>query len=62
MVSADNLHLDVLQLIFEHISEHDISSVSLVSRSFFNGVIPRLYEKITFSDSHAKRYMKVRRH
>lgn len=62
MVSADNLHLDVLQLIFEHISEHDISSVSLVSRSFLNGVIPRLYEKITFSDSHAKRYMKVRRY
>ena len=59
MVSADNLNLDVLQLIFDHITERDIVSVTLVSRSFFYGAVPRLYRNIVFKESHAKRYLKV---
>ncbi|KAJ3844625.1 hypothetical protein F5878DRAFT_648803 [Lentinula raphanica] len=59
MVTADNLNLDVLELIFLHLSGNDLSSVALVSRSFFVGVIPSLYRKITFRLNHAKRYPKL---
>ncbi|PPQ99320.1 hypothetical protein CVT24_009188 [Panaeolus cyanescens] len=34
MVSADNLNLDVLELIFEYLSGNDLPAVALVSRSF----------------------------
>ncbi|KAJ3804042.1 hypothetical protein F5876DRAFT_83880 [Lentinula aff. lateritia] len=59
MVTADNLNLDVLESIFFHLSGNDLSSVALVSRSFFAGVIPRLYRKIMFRLNHAKRYPRV---
>lgn len=61
MVSADNLNLDVLELVFAHLaSGNDLTSVALVSRSFFAGVIPKLYERITFRLREAKRYPLVR--
>jgi hypothetical protein len=48
MVSADNLNLDVLELIFAHLAGKDLASVALVSRSFLSGAIPRLYRTILF--------------
>jgi len=56
MVTADNLNLDVLELIFAHISRNDLVSVSSVSKSFLAGVIPRLYATVFFTARHAKRY------
>ncbi|KAF5392671.1 hypothetical protein D9757_000886 [Collybiopsis confluens] len=56
MATADNLHLDILELIFIYLSGNDLVSVALVSRAFFAGVIPRLYRKIMFRLNHAKRY------
>jgi len=45
MVSAQNLNLDVLELVFAHLATgNDLASVALVSRSFLAGVIPKLYE------------------
>ncbi|KAI5116204.1 hypothetical protein M0805_006761 [Coniferiporia weirii] len=59
MVSADNLHFDVLRQIFAHISGGDLISVALVSKAFLIGVMPRLYRTITFSQSQAKKYPKT---
>ncbi|KAF7292681.1 hypothetical protein MIND_01166300 [Mycena indigotica] len=59
MVSADNVHLDVLELIFAYLSGSDLASIALVSRSFFAGVIPRLYSTLLFRLTHAKRYMSI---
>lgn len=59
MVAADNLNLDVLELIFAYLSGNDLVAVALVSRSFFAGVIPRLYRTILFRLSQAKRYPSV---
>ncbi|KAJ6587376.1 hypothetical protein B0H10DRAFT_2093934 [Mycena sp. CBHHK59/15] len=59
MVSADNVNLDVLELIFAHLSGNDLASIALVSRSFFAGVIPRLYCTLLFRLAHAKRYPTV---
>ncbi|KIY47500.1 hypothetical protein FISHEDRAFT_45143 [Fistulina hepatica ATCC 64428] len=59
MVSADNLNYDVLEVIFAFLSGNDLPSVALVSRSFLAGIIPRLYSKIAFRESHAKRYPRV---
>ncbi|KAJ7075516.1 hypothetical protein B0H15DRAFT_956436 [Mycena belliarum] len=59
MVSADNVNLDVLELIFSYLAGNDLPSVALVSRSFFAGVIPRLYCTLLFRLSHAKRYPAV---
>lgn len=57
MVSAQNLNLDVLELVFAHLAtSNDLASVALVSRSFLAGVIPRLYETLLFRLSQAKRY------
>lgn len=62
MVSADNLNLDVLELIFANLGDSgkDLASVALVSRSFFAAVIPRLYCSLVFGLSQSKRYPKVR--
>lgn len=60
MVSAENLNLDVLELIFAHLSGHDLTSVSLVSRTFFAGAIPTLYRNITYRLKEAKAYDTVR--
>ncbi|KAF8957516.1 hypothetical protein BDZ97DRAFT_1845991 [Flammula alnicola] len=56
MVSADNLNLDVLELIFGFLSGNDLPSVALVSRSFLAGVIPRLYNTIAYRLRQAKGY------
>lgn len=52
-----DLNLDVLELIFAHLSSgNDLASVALVSRSFFAGVVARLYANILFRISQSKRY------
>lgn len=56
MVTADNLNLDVLELIFAFISGNDLVAVSSVSKSFLAGVIPCLYAKVSFTAKHVKRY------
>ncbi|KAJ2919726.1 hypothetical protein MD484_g699, partial [Candolleomyces efflorescens] len=56
MVSADNLNLDVLELIFAYISAPDLTSVSLVSRSFLAGAVPTLYRTIVYRLREAKAY------
>lgn len=62
MVSADNLNLDCLELIFAYLYGNDLVSVSLVSRSFLAGVISRLYRNLIFKLNQAKRYPAVRVH
>jgi hypothetical protein len=59
MVTADNLNLDVLEIIFAYLSGRDLASVALVSRSFFGGVIPTLYCNLVYRLSHGKRYPQV---
>ena len=59
MVSADNINLDCLELIFAYLSGNDLVSVSLVSRSFLAAVIPRLYRTLSFGLHQAKRYPSV---
>ncbi|KAK6978233.1 hypothetical protein R3P38DRAFT_2580358 [Favolaschia claudopus] len=59
MVSADSVNLDVLELIFGYLSGNDLTSIALVSRSFFAGVIPRLYSTLLFRLSHVKKYPSV---
>ncbi|KAH9947752.1 hypothetical protein B0H21DRAFT_691376 [Amylocystis lapponica] len=59
MVSADNLNLDCLELIFAYLYGNDLVSVSLVSRSFLAGIIPRLYRSLVFKLNQAKRYPAV---
>ncbi|KAF8902553.1 hypothetical protein CPB84DRAFT_1775664 [Gymnopilus junonius] len=56
MVSADNLNLDVLELIFAFLFGNDLPSVALVSRSFLAAVIPRLYSSISYRLRQAKGY------
>ncbi|KJA23864.1 hypothetical protein HYPSUDRAFT_39391 [Hypholoma sublateritium FD-334 SS-4] len=56
MVSADNLNLDVLELVFCFLSGNDLPSVALVSKSFLAGVIPRLYSTISYQIRQAKGY------
>ncbi len=59
MVTADNLNLDVLELVFSHLSGNDLPSVALVSNSFYDGVLPRLYKTLWYSIRHGKKYPKV---
>ncbi|KAJ7594360.1 hypothetical protein C8J56DRAFT_926553 [Mycena floridula] len=57
MVSPDNLHLDVLELIFSFLNVNgDLAAVALVSRSFLTGVLPKLYCTLPFRLRHSKRY------
>lgn len=56
MVSADNLNLDVLELIFAYLdSIDDMAAVALVSRAFLAAVIPRLYRRLFFGLHQSKR-------
>ena len=48
MVSADNLNLDVLDLIFSHLEQHDLFHLCLVSRKFLAAAIPILYGSIGY--------------
>jgi hypothetical protein len=60
MVSADNLDFDVLTIIFSFLSSvNDYASIALVSKSFLEAVIPRLYRSLKYSLHHAKRYPRV---
>ncbi|RPD61711.1 hypothetical protein L226DRAFT_506817 [Lentinus tigrinus ALCF2SS1-7] len=59
MVSADNLNLDCLELIFAYLSGNDLVHVSLVSRSFLTAVVPRLYRTLSFGLQQAKRYPSI---
>jgi hypothetical protein len=59
MVSADNLNLDCLELVFAYLSGSDLFSVSLVSKSFLAGVIPRLYRTLVYHLGNAKRFPAV---
>jgi hypothetical protein len=60
MVSADNLNLDVLEEIFAYIPRGaDLPAIALVSRSFLEAVVPRMYEKIVFHLGLAKAYSEV---
>ncbi|KAG7095711.1 hypothetical protein E1B28_006425 [Marasmius oreades] len=59
MVTADNLNLDVLEMIFSHLPHQDLASTAVVSRSFFAGIIPRLYRDITYGLKHGKKYPRV---
>lgn len=59
MVSADNLNLDCLELVFAYLSGNDLFAVSLVSKSFLAGVIPYLYRTLVYHLGNAKRYPAV---
>lgn len=59
MVSADNLNLDCLELVFAHLSGNDLFSVSLVSKSFLAGIVPFLYRTLAYHLGNAKRYPAV---
>jgi len=48
MVSTNNLNLDVLELIFAHLEQHDLFHLCLVSQSFFDAAIPILYRSIGY--------------
>lgn len=62
MVSADNLNLDVLEEIFAYIPRGpDLPAIALVSRSFLEAVVPRLYAKISFHLRQAKNFPDVSR-
>ncbi|KZV60190.1 hypothetical protein PENSPDRAFT_360743 [Peniophora sp. CONT] len=56
MVSADNLHYDVLTIIFGYLPLPDLASVSAVSRSFQSSAEPWLYRTLPFTHAQAKRY------
>ncbi|KAF9030340.1 hypothetical protein BDZ89DRAFT_1064760 [Hymenopellis radicata] len=56
MVSADNLNIDVLELIFSFLSGNDLHSVALVSHSFYDGVLPRLYRTLRYTMRHGKKF------
>lgn len=60
MVSADNLNFDVLEQIFLYLPHGpNLASVALVSRSFLEAVVPRLYSRISFRLRQAKTYPEV---
>jgi len=59
MVSAESLNFDVLQIIFSHLSPHDLACVSQVSQSFLAGALPRLYRSLCFYHNQAKRYPRI---
>ncbi|KAF8911353.1 hypothetical protein CPB85DRAFT_1434892 [Mucidula mucida] len=55
MVTADNLNIDVLELVFSFLSGNDLHSVALVSHSFYDGVLPRLYRTLRYTMRHGKK-------
>lgn len=46
--SADNLNLDVLELIFTYLDQHDLFSLSLISQNFLAAATPLLYRSIKY--------------
>lgn len=59
MVSANNLCLDVLDLVFSNLFAYDLCAVSLVSHSFFDAAIPHLYHTLFYRRGQAKRFKYV---
>jgi len=59
MVTADNLNLDVLEQIFNFLSEDDLPSSALVNQSFFAAATPRLYNAISYGLRHSIGYDNV---
>ncbi|PFH51184.1 hypothetical protein AMATHDRAFT_3315 [Amanita thiersii Skay4041] len=59
MISAENLNLDVLGLIFDSLTTNDLCSLALVSQTFFSAVLPRLYSKLFFRNEQASCYPEV---
>ena len=51
MVSADNLNLDVLELICAYLDQHNLFHFSLVSQNFTAAATPRLYRSIGYDFS-----------
>ena len=49
MVSADNLNLDVLELIFAHLEQQDLFHLCLVSQNFLAAATPLLYRAIEYN-------------
>ena len=60
MVSAENLNLDIVELICAYLSGHDLTCVSLVNRTFLAGAITKLYTNIVYRLREAKAYETVR--
>jgi hypothetical protein len=61
MVSADNVHADVLALVFEHLAGTDVVSAAAVSHAFHAAAVPRLYAALHSRVRQAKRVPPVRR-
>ncbi|KAK2460840.1 hypothetical protein APHAL10511_007310 [Amanita phalloides] len=59
MVSVDNLHQDVLELVLVHLDAHDLCSAILVSRSFAAAAIPRLYCTLFFRREQAIKFTRT---
>ena len=60
MVSADNLNLDCLEIIFAYLAGKDLVAVSLVSKSFLAGVIPHLFRTLFVHVGNTKKWPRVR--
>ena len=54
MVSADNLNLDVLELICAHLDQPDLFHLSLVSQNFTAAATPALYRSIGYHFGQSK--------
>ena len=54
MVSADNLNLDVLELIFAYLDRQDLFHLCLVSRNCLAAAIPALYQVIEYDGQLSK--------
>ena len=48
MVSADSLNLDVLEVIFAHLDQHDLFHLCLTSQNFLAAAMPILYSSISY--------------
>ena len=59
VATADNLNLDVLELICWLLPLNDLPSVALVSKAFLAGVVPHLYHTVTVGLRLTKRYPNV---
>ena len=58
MVSADNLNLDVLELIFAYLDQHDLFHLCLVSQNFLAAATPLLYRAIEWDLHGGGRFLK----
>lgn len=60
MVTINHLHFDVLGLVLSYLKPGDLFTASLVSKSFNQAAIPKLYYTVTCTHSIAKRHPVVR--